>query len=71
MLCDEPETIFNSRNISAFGYVWGQFLDHDISLTPTGNSESMPIVLPDNEKYLLKIFLLTEVKFYREPERIM
>ncbi|MGB4838119.1 MAG: peroxidase family protein [Saprospiraceae bacterium] len=50
MLCDEPETIFNSRNISAFGYVWGQFLDHDISLTPTGNSESMPIVLPDNEK---------------------
>lgn len=48
-LCDEPVTIFNSRNLSAFVYVWGQFLDHDISLTPTGDSEYVPITLPDDE----------------------
>ncbi len=49
MLCDEPETVFNSRNLSAFVYVWGQFLDHDINLTPTGVTESIPIKLPDSE----------------------
>ncbi|MFZ1750429.1 MAG: peroxidase family protein [Saprospiraceae bacterium] len=49
ILCDEPETIFNSRDVSAFGYVWGQFLDHDMTLTPTGSTESAPINLPENE----------------------
>src|SRR6185295_2472437 len=32
---DEPVTQFNERGLSAFIYVWGQFLDHDLSLTPT------------------------------------
>ncbi len=49
MLCNEPETVFNSRNLSAFVYVWGQFLDHDINLTPTGSTESVPIKLPPGE----------------------
>jgi peroxidase len=46
---DEPVTTFNSRGLSAFVYVWGQFLDHDMSLTPTGTTESVPILLPANE----------------------
>lgn len=48
-LCDEPETIFNARNLSAYVYIWGQFIDHDITLTPTGNTEYKPIALPLNE----------------------
>ncbi|MBK8722396.1 MAG: hypothetical protein IPL95_09050 [Saprospiraceae bacterium] len=52
--------MFNSRNLSTFVYVWGQFLDHDINLTPTGNTEYSPIVLPNDEK------IFTEpIPFYR------
>lgn len=46
VLCDEPVTQFNSRNVSAFFYVWGQFVDHDISLTPTGSTEFAPVNIP-------------------------
>jgi peroxidase len=64
VLCDEPVTQFNSRNLSAFVYVWGQFLDHDIVLTPTGNSEYLPITLPDDEP------LFTEaIPFFRSEVR--
>ena len=49
VLCDEPVTIFNNRNLSAFVYVWGQFLDHDLTLTPTGTSEYLPVPLPADE----------------------
>jgi peroxidase len=49
VLCDEPVTQFNSRNLSAFVYVWGQFVDHDISLTPTGITEEADIPLPPDE----------------------
>ena len=50
LVVDEPKTIFNARNVSTVNYLWGQFLDHDITLTPTGNTESVPIVLPANEE---------------------
>lgn len=60
VLSDEPVTQFNSRSLSAFVYVWGQFLDHDIVLTPTGTSEYAPISLPVDEP------LFTEpIPFYR------
>lgn len=28
--------VLNNRNLSAFVYAWGQFIDHDLDLTPTG-----------------------------------
>jgi hypothetical protein len=49
LLSDEPITHFNERQLSAVAYVWGQFVDHDISLTPTGTTESVPILLPKDE----------------------
>jgi|SRR6185436_1141170 len=49
VLCDEPVTQFSSRQITAFGYVWGQFLDHDMTLTPGDVIEPEPIQLPVNE----------------------
>jgi hypothetical protein len=33
----------DGNNLSDFGYVWGQFIDHDMDLTPTGSGESFPI----------------------------
>ncbi len=59
-LSDEPVTQFNARNLSAFVYVWGQFLDHDITLTPTGNTEYAPIPLPVDEP-----LFTAAIPFYR------
>ena len=38
----------NDRNMSAYAYVWGQFLDHDLGLTSasTSNSERANIQVP-------------------------
>jgi hypothetical protein len=47
---DEPVTSFNARGLSAFTYVWGQFIDHDMTLTPTDTIEFVPIPLPGDEK---------------------
>lgn len=37
----------NSRNLTSFVWQWGQFLDHDIALTHTHATESMPIMVDD------------------------
>ena len=47
-LSDEVEDIQNARNLSGLTYIWGQFLDHDITLTP-GGTEAAPISLPSYE----------------------
>ncbi len=38
----------NDRNLTDFVYVWGQFLDHDITLSPSG-TESLPITVPTGD----------------------
>ena len=48
-ICDEPVTTFSAKNLSTYVYVWGQFLDHDMVLTPSSTTESVPITLPANE----------------------
>jgi peroxidase len=48
-VCDEPITHFNERELSTFIYVWGQFVDHDMSSTPVGTTEYTPIPLPPDE----------------------
>jgi hypothetical protein len=49
VVVDEPENTFNALEHTAFVYVWGQFLDHDMSLTPGDTIESVPIPLPADE----------------------
>ncbi|MDZ4852873.1 MAG: peroxidase family protein [Pirellulaceae bacterium] len=52
VLADQgSEDIISDRNLSAFVYVWGQFIDHDIGLTPTGSSEPMSISVPTGDPY--------------------
>ncbi|MBL7814768.1 MAG: HYR domain-containing protein [Saprospiraceae bacterium] len=48
-LSDEPQDIQNARDMSGLFYIWGQFLDHDITLSPTARNESAPIALPSDE----------------------
>jgi peroxidase len=40
----DPEP--NSRNMSDMIYAWGQFIDHDLDLTPAGTTEYDPIAAP-------------------------
>lgn len=49
LLCDQTGDMPSSVNLSAFVFTWGQFLDHDITLTPDSHSEAAPIPLPDDE----------------------
>jgi hypothetical protein len=64
LLCDEPVTHFNERELSTYIYVWGQFIDHDMSLTPTGTTESVPIPLPSDE-----VVFTEEIPFDRSEVR--
>ncbi len=48
IVCDQEVSIPNELGLSSWVYTWGQFLDHDIDLTPEGE-ESAPIPLPDDE----------------------
>jgi len=48
LICDETQDQTSNRYLSALGFQWGQFLDHDMTLSPTG-SEPAPIPLPENE----------------------
>jgi len=48
-LCDEPSTHFNAYDMSMFFFTWGQFIDHDVTLTEEGFTEYTPIALPPND----------------------
>ena len=64
LLCDEPVTHFNERGLSTLVYVWGQFIDHDMSSTPTGNTEYVPVPLPADE-----MIFNQDIPFFRSEVR--
>ena len=39
----------SAQGLSAMVYAWGQFLDHDIGLTPTGSTETLSIPVPTGD----------------------
>ncbi len=48
LVSNQTESIENARNLSSLVFTWGQFLDHDLDLTPEGE-ESANIPLPADE----------------------
>src|SRR5206468_2689442 len=43
----DPDGTLNDRNLSAFVYAWGQFLDHDLDLTPGASpAEAFNVAVP-------------------------
>src|SRR5438270_9290657 len=43
---DVPGGVTNSRLMADFVYAWGQFLDHDLDLTPEGTTEPANVPVP-------------------------
>ena len=43
------QDILNSQQLSAMAYAWGQFIDHDLDLTPTGGTEVLKIDVPTGD----------------------
>jgi peroxidase len=46
VLSSQAGDILDNRNLSAFIYAWGQFIDHDMDLTTTTPGNSLPIAVP-------------------------
>ena len=46
----QKESILNDRNLSDMVWQWGQFLDHDIDLSPENLDEPMPIAIPAGDE---------------------
>lgn len=45
------EPIENDRNLSDYVWAWGQFLDHDLSLSATSSAEPFPVIVPSGDPY--------------------
>ena len=45
----QGESVVNDRMMSAMVYAWGQFIDHDLDLTVSGTTESLPIAVPTGD----------------------
>ncbi|MTI31537.1 peroxidase family protein [Xanthovirga aplysinae] len=55
---------FNHEGYSAFIWSWGQFLDHDVDLSPTTESEAFPIFIPEDDGFFCPN-LTPEMDFFR------
>ena len=60
MVNAQSEDIPSDFNLSSFVFTWGQFLDHDIDLTPEGHTEFHPISMPDDEP-----LFTSDIPFFR------
>ena len=45
------QDIISDRLLSAMIYAWGQFIDHDLDLTPTGGTEIIAVPVPAGDPY--------------------
>ncbi len=48
VLGNQTGDVLDNRDLSAFIYAWGQFIDHDLDLTPDGGA-SVPIAVPSGD----------------------
>ena len=51
MLFSQTTLVNNYKDISAFGWGWGQLIDHDFSLVDDHPTDQVPILVPMNDPY--------------------
>lgn len=52
VLGTQTESVADSRNLSEWAWVWGQFIDHDIDHTPNASAATngtLPIAIPEDD----------------------
>jgi len=49
IVASQSGSIPSPRNLSSFVFTWGQFIDHDITLTPENDAEHADITVPPDE----------------------
>ncbi len=50
-LSTQTADLTNGRHLSDFVYLFGQFIDHDIDLTPGGSTEPLNVAVPTGDAY--------------------
>jgi peroxidase len=62
----------STRRITNMGWLWGQFLDHELALTEHANSESLNVIAPTDskEQYPGAVIPLSRNKRYKSWENV-
>jgi len=60
-LMKKPSNIGSSSNLSSFTFAWGQFLDHDIDITPESEDEFENISASEDQNDLIT----SPIRFHR------
>ena len=50
-VCAQDKITTDERQLSAFSWTWGQFLDHDMVLTPSGERPDFPVQVPAGDPH--------------------